>query len=213
MKKVAAILIIACSIVLAGCDQKPQAPFGFKWGQSAEDVKKLGLPDFKLDGDPGGLQFAYTKRAPSEVYDADRFSLVFMPHLGLTNVRMSSKLVDENSFYFNNGRMLYLKLSSMLEEKYGPPKIITEKADKDGDNFYNCLQDESCGAWEREYEKDNVKVKLKVDPVSGQLMNTMGKAWITLEYEYLTDEMVNKIKDMDKAFAEKEEAKSKKNNY
>ncbi|WP_145574174.1 hypothetical protein [Yersinia alsatica] len=213
MKKVAAILIIACSIVLAGCDQKPQAPFGFKWGQSVEDVKKLSLPDFKVDGEANTVQIVSTDGAPSKVYDAERFLLVFMPHLGLTNIKMYSKSVDENSFYFNNGRSLYLKLSSMLEEKYGIPKKITEKADKDGDDFYFCLQDESCGVWSREYEKDNVKVTLKVNPVPGQLMGSMGKAWITIEYEYLTDEMVNKIKEINKKSVKNEEAESKKNNY
>ncbi|WP_145562697.1 hypothetical protein [Yersinia aldovae] len=213
MKKVAAILIIACSIVLAGCDQKPQAPFGFKWGQSVEDVKNLNLPNFKLDGEANTVQIVSTDGSPSKAYDAERFILVFIPPLGLTNVKMYSKLVDENSFYFNNGRNLYSKLSSMLEEKYGPPKKVTEKADRDGDSFYNCLQEESCGVWKREYEKDNVKVTLRVDPVGGQPMRNMGKAWITLEYEYLTDEMVNKRKDMNKALAEKEDAESKINNY
>ncbi|OVZ98990.1 hypothetical protein CBW53_03015 [Yersinia frederiksenii] len=211
MKRI--FLILMACVFLSACDNKPDAPFGFKWGQSIEDVKKLDLPGFEVDEYGSGLSIASAQSAPSDVYDAGHFGLTFMQPVGLMRIIMLSETVDKDDFNFNDGKALYQKISSMLEEKYALPKKITEKVDKDGDKFYFCLQDESCGVWKREYEKDNVKVTLEVSPTHGQLINGIGKAHIVLTYEYLTDKMKSQIKAAIEGVARKEEKKSKENVY
>lgn len=189
MKKL--IFIITCVIGLYGCDNKPEAPFGFKWGQSVEDVKKLSLPNFKVEGDPNLVQFVHVDGSPNKELDAERFFLVFEPNDGLTTITMQSKSVDKDGYYFKEGRELYQKLSLTLEDKYGPPKKIVEKVERDDVSFYFCLKEESCGVWKREYEKNGVTVVLEVEPSPGQFIDSMGKASISISYEYFTDE-VNK---------------------
>lgn len=212
MKRLAIISIVMC-LFIAGCDQKPEAPFGFKWGQSISEVEKLGLSKFKVDGEPTYLQIASVDSAPQEVYDAKWFILSFMPDSGLMGITMYSKGVDENSYYFNTGRALYNKLSLMLEDKYGKPISVNEKVDKDGDDFYLCLQNKSCGSWLREYSKDGVKVTLSVSPHPGQLLASQPKASIQVSYEYYTDDMKRKDEKFYHSLDNKEKEASVKNNY
>lgn len=212
MKRLAIISIVMC-LFIAGCDQKPEAPFGFKWGQSISEVEKLGLSKFKTDSEPNFMQFASVDNAPQEVYDAKWFQLAFMPASGLMGITMFSKGVDENSYYFNTGRTLYNKLSLMLEDKYGKPKEISEKVNKDGDDFYFCLQDKTCGTWQREYSKDGVNITLSVRASPGQLLASQPKANIQISYEYYPDDVMKKDKEFFESIKNKEEKDSIKNNY
>ncbi|CNE63478.1 Uncharacterised protein [Yersinia rohdei] len=212
MKRLAIISIVMC-LFIAGCDQKPEAPFGFKWGQSLSEVEKLELSKFKVDGEPTFMQFASVDNAPQEVYDAQWFQLAFMPASGLMGITMFSNGVDENSYYFNTGRTLYNKLSLMLEDKYGKPKEISEKVNKDGNDFYFCLQDKTCGTWQREYSKDGVNVTLSVRSSPGQLLASQPKANIQVSYEYYPDDVMKKDKEFFESIKNKEKKDSIKNNY
>ncbi len=171
-------------MLLAGCDNKPDAPFGFKWGQTVEDIKKESLPGFKVSGNTDSTQFIVVKQSPEVEVDADYFLLFLSPSQGLDGVNMFSKGVDSESFYFNEGKSLYGKLSSMLEEKYGKPVKVIEKVEKDGDDFYFCLQEKSCGSWSRWYEKDGVRIELSVKSTPGDLMASQPKGLIEVAYEY-----------------------------
>lgn len=213
MRSILAIGVLTCSIALVGCDNKPNAPFGFKWGQTVDDIKKENLPGFEVHGDSGLVQFVTVKNAPSDAYDASSFHLSFMPINGLTGITMFSKGVDASSYYFNDGKTLYNKLAAMLEEKYGKPVKVNEKVTKDGDDFYFCVQDKSCGSWTREYEKDGVHVELTVKSSPGIPVAHQPKGYIQVTYDYFTDDMKNKEKAAYEAKDKQKSDAAKKNNY
>lgn len=126
---------------------------------------------------------------------------------------MFSKGVDESSYYFKDGKVLYNKMAGFLEEKYGNPVKVNEKVKKDGDDFYFCIQDESCGSWERGYERDGVKVELSVKSGPGIPMAHRPKGNIQITYDYFTDEMKNKEKAAYEEREHQEADAAKKNNY
>lgn len=182
-------IFIAC-VFISGCDSKPDAPFGFEWGQSVQDVSKLNIDGLKIN-DHKMMVFATANTAPKPAQYDGKYHLTFTPMYGLKGVSFSTA-VDENSWFFNQGRRVYDDISSQLEEKYGPPKQIVEKVERDGAQFYSCLKEEGCGKWERTYEYRGMIVTLSVNPSPGKLVDSLAKAYVGVDYEYYTDEMKKK---------------------
>lgn len=194
MKTCLSALILVGVSFLAGCDNKPDAPFGLKWGQSVKETIGQNLKGAKVDGDENLVVFIHADSAPEPVQYRGRYFFVFSSGEGLTSASFSTQ-VDENGVFFNEGRSVYDSISKKLEEKYGPPKFINEKVDRDGPEFYSCIKEDGCGLWERSYRYDGMDIKLSVKPTPGKLMDGFAKAYINVEYEYLTDEMKKKMFD------------------
>ena len=186
--------MVLCA-ALVGCDSKPDAPFGFKWGQTVKETVAQNLKGAKVDGDDGDiLAFISADSAPQPVQYDGRYYLSFIPSLGLTSATFSTP-VDKGGPFFNEGRTVYNAIAKKLDEKYGVAKSINEKNDSGGAGFYECLKNESCGVWERTYNSDGMKVKLNVEPSPGQLMSGLSKGYVRVKYEYLTPEMIKKVQD------------------
>lgn len=194
MKKIAIMGAMLAVLLVSGCDRKPEAPFGLKWGQTVKQTLAQNLKNAKLTGDDSILAFIHADSVPEPVQYKGRYYLTFSPELGLTSVTFSTK-VDEESIYFNQGRTIYSQISKRLEEKYGPPQKINENVERDGAEFYTCIREDGCGKWERTYLNKGMNVKLSVEPTPGDIMDGFAKGYVEVRYEYLTNEMQEKMFD------------------
>lgn len=181
------ILIASFLMALAGCDQKPQAPFGFEWGQTIEKTKSQNLRNMDLDYEYSYVTFIHADSAPEPSVYSGKYFLAFRPKFGLTNISFS-KDVDQSSMLFDEGRKIYNDIAEKLEEKYGKPLEVNEKMDRDGTEFYDCLSEKGCGKWERKYKNKDVSILLKMQSV-GRLIPDFAKASVNVQYEYFTDDM------------------------
>lgn len=75
---------------LSACDDLPEAPFGFKWGQSVKDTLAQNIDGLKVDGDEKKVVFAASDSAPIPSTYAGRYNLMFIAGRGLRKVRTSS---------------------------------------------------------------------------------------------------------------------------
>lgn len=176
------------------CDKKPEAPFGFKWGQSVSDVKKLKLKEFKVTDDIEGMQFASSDSSPKGVADADSYSLSFLPLNGLYLITMHTKGVDKSTSDGSEGKALYNRISLILEEKYGKPYSVNEKLRGNANNFYACLEEKDCGKWSRKFKRDgvDVEIELRSRGLSSIKSIAMEQGVVSVSYTYLTEEMKKK---------------------
>ncbi len=199
------LFILGLALFLQGCDNKPVAPFGFKWGQTVEQTINQNLEGAEISDKNDVIAFISADSAPEPVQYEGRYYLSFMKGLGLTSASFSTN-VDRNSYFFNQGRNIYSSISQKLEEKYGAPVKINENVSRDGNEFYECLKHESCGQWSREYSKDGMKVILRVESAPGSLMDDFPKGTVSVRYEYFSKEMMQKLNA-------EEEKKQKSNNF
>lgn len=209
------IFVFVGCLLLSACDKKPEAPFGFEWGQTIEDVKDKKLTSFKADEDMKFMQFASAKSAPKNAYDAESYSLAFLPVSGLSIITMYSKGLDSRTQEPIQAKKLYEKISGMLQEKYGNPLEINEHVNRDGAEFYDCLTNESCGQWKRQYKKEGVSVILEISALGGYLLKSanLEKGRVTVSYTYITDEMKEKEKEHQALIDADEKERSSSNNY
>ncbi|MER1932447.1 hypothetical protein KC918_08455, partial [Proteus mirabilis] len=87
MKKIMITALLA--LFLSGCDNNPPAPYGFKWGQSVEDIQKLNL-----EGDGCQFPVCQVTKTPSGVMGST--VLIFNKKLGLVQVLRSEVLSETN---------------------------------------------------------------------------------------------------------------------
>ncbi len=184
------MFILAAIFFLTGCDNKPDAPFGFKWGQTIQQTIDQKLAGTKVNN-TGFVGFISADTAPKPASFEGRYFLGFMGGLGLTSVSFSTP-VDANGYFFNQGRKVYGDMSQKLEQKYGSPVEIKEKVSRDGADFYECIKDESCGTWQRKYQKDGMTITLNVEPSPGRLMDAMSKGYVSVRYEFVSKEELDK---------------------
>ena len=184
------MFILAAIFLLTGCDNKPDAPFGFKWGQTIQQTIDQKLAGTKVNN-TGFVGFISADTAPKPASFEGRYFLGFMGGLGLTSVSFSTP-VEANGYFFNQGRKVYGDMSQKLEQKYGSPVEIKEKVSRDGADFYECIKDESCGTWQRKYQKDGMTITLNVEPSPGRLMDAMSKGYVSVRYEFVSKEELDK---------------------
>lgn len=195
-KSVLASAIAVISILLSGCDAKPDAPFGLKWGESVNSLLKRNLNEAKVSGSEDTIMFVNSKSAPDPAPYNGRYHFAFLPDIGLYAVSYSA-WVDENGVFFNQGKEVYNSISKKLQEKYGPPSAIRESVKRDGIEFYSCLKEDGCGEWSRDYQYKGMTVTLVVEPAPGRLMDGFAKGSVNVKYSYLTEDMKKKeIKKM-----------------
>lgn len=192
MKKLLAVAVAV--LFIAGCDSKPDAPFGFKWGQTVNETVAQNLKNSDVRGDESLVSFIHADSAPEPVQYKGRYFLTFYPEFGLTTASFLTE-VDEESVFFNQGRVIYNQINKKLEEKYGPPSKVDENVERDGAEFYSCIKEKGCGKWERSYHKNGMNVKISVEPAVGSLMDGFSKGYIQVSYEYFTEKMKEKLID------------------
>ncbi|HEE8948389.1 TPA: hypothetical protein QH699_000025 [Providencia rettgeri] len=149
MKKIMITALLA--LFLSGCDNSPPAPYGFKWGQSVEDIQKLNL-----GGDGCDFPVCEVTKTPSGVTGST--VLIFNKKLGLVQVLRSEALGETSQ------QEVMKKFNNAVDEvnvAYGDPtnKIIKIE---DESNFIACLNKIGCSKIKAEYDKEGYKVLVSV---------------------------------------------------
>ncbi|BBJ59134.1 hypothetical protein EAS17NKHM_025300 [Enterobacter asburiae] len=101
--------------LLSACDDFPDAPFGFKWGQSVKDTLAQNIEGLKVEGDEKKFVFADSDSAPIPSTYTGRYHLMFIPGRGLTHISFSV-LVDKNSKEFIEGANVYKDIGDFLDK-------------------------------------------------------------------------------------------------
>ncbi|MEQ4706988.1 MULTISPECIES: hypothetical protein [Providencia] len=150
MKKIMITALLA--LFLSGCDNSPPAPYGFKWGQSVEDIQKLNLD--------GIICYGETTCNVEEMADQTRGHAVLM-------FNNESKLVE--ILYTNTLKIMNTSEEQALNEYereiasltaiYGPPIQNIKRLD-DASNLFGCLQRTGCAEFAAKFSKDGHIVNL-----------------------------------------------------
>ena len=149
---------IALAVLVTGCDSKPDAPFGLKWGQSVDSVKKLGLSGLSCDdGYKGELITCHSGSSPLK--QNGKFMLTFNDpkYKGLVTIARSYDSTTDKKLLFEQ----FNKEKVNLEKEYGAPVKSLEQYDESRDFFF-CLSDDSCADIKADYESDGVMSGVKM---------------------------------------------------
>ncbi|WP_368884467.1 hypothetical protein [Providencia vermicola] len=152
MKKIMITALLA--LFLSGCDNSPPAPYGFKWGQSVEDIQKLNLD--------GIICYEGAVCNVEEMPDHTRGQAVLM-------FNKESKLVE--ILYTNTLEIMNTSEEQALNEYereiasltaiYGPPIQNIKRLD-DTSNLLDCLQKADCAEFTTNFSKDGYDVNLQM---------------------------------------------------
>ncbi|MDD9339997.1 putative periplasmic lipoprotein [Providencia heimbachae] len=150
MKKIMITALLA--LFLSGCDNSPPAPYGFKWGQSVEEIQKLNLEGANECKDPA----CSIMETPSGAHGLT--TLIFYKESGLAQI-LHSELMDKT----NKADVIakFNHIGNELKSIYGNPVSETMRIDDEGD-FFTCLERISCRDITAEYNKDDYQVFVTV---------------------------------------------------
>ncbi|MEQ4640080.1 hypothetical protein ABN072_02215 [Providencia rettgeri] len=160
MKKIMITALLA--LFLSGCDNSPPAPYGFKWGQSMEEVKALNLKDTTCYSSS-----CFFKQTPDKnnnfttmaIFD-DKKGLFYISHVDDLNIEGITRKEVLQRFEV---------ASKKLEEKFGKPINSVSKID-DEINFVACLEEQNCSDISQEYDNENgYNARLKLKSIKGQI--------------------------------------------
>lgn len=155
-----------------------EAMFGFKWGITADEAKKLA-PTLTAIKDEGGIAFYETKSAPKSISNFNHYILIFA-HNRLVKVVASGKPITKNPSG-SEAKEKYDSLKILLRDKYGISGKSDEHVDSTPyngiDNFYDCISDAGCGRWVTNFE---TKDKLIILSISGA---THGIGYVAISAE------------------------------
>lgn len=150
MKRILAVAAVVA--LLAGCDSKPDAPFGFEWGQSVDNVKKLGLSRLSCgDEHKDGFTLCHSESSPSGERGEFIFAFNDPKYKGLVTIDKKYKATNDKELLLEQ----YNKEKLDLDKKYGSPVKSSNQYDENRDFFF-CLSDESCAEIKADYENDGV---------------------------------------------------------
>jgi len=143
------VVLLMTTNVYAG---EVQAPFGFHWGESKQQITKQGV---KLVGCNTNLSLTLcnTKKAIKSVSFGEGYQLIFDSRKGLQKVVMVSENITSDITGIE-GKSLYEKIKNSLIKKYGEVdadgsfEISGLKLYNENDEFYQCLAYEGCGYWQ-----------------------------------------------------------------
>ncbi|WP_374447277.1 hypothetical protein [Providencia sp.] len=150
MKKIMITALLA--LFLSGCDNSPPAPYGFKWGQSVEDIQKLNLD--------GIICYGGTVCNVEEMPDHTRGHAVLMfdNELKLVEILYTNTLEIMNTSE-EQALNEYERAIINLTAVYGSPIQNIKRLD-DASNLFGCLQKAGCAEFATEFSKDGYTVNL-----------------------------------------------------
>lgn len=146
MKK--SILISLMLLTTSSLASEISAPFGFTWGQSKSELQSSGvkLTECSIDD---GLETCRTVTPIKGVSFGQLYVLFIDEESGLHKVVMISENITSD-ITGAEGKALYSKVKSSLDNKYGDSKsyeYIGMKLYDEYDEFYQCLKYDGCGTW------------------------------------------------------------------
>ncbi|MEY1578881.1 hypothetical protein P2E05_12205 [Providencia stuartii] len=150
MKKIMITALLA--LFLSGCDNSPPAPYGFKWGQSMEEVKALNLEGVS---ECSGITCVLSDTPDNT---KGKTVIIFDHELGLVQVVHSEELEKVNK---NIVLDRFSSVESKLALVYGEPVSKIIRIDNEYD-FFACLDKLGCSTIKSEYEKEGYKASVSI---------------------------------------------------
>lgn len=130
-----------------------EAPFGFRWGMSIEQVESMVGSFVAHQAIPGrpGQSVAVFEKAPKTPARTNLFSALFSSKQGLVKIVWSSTRVT-GDVYGLEGKALYIQIKEIIKDEYisghsEETKITGLKIYNQNDEFYQCLKYAGCGMW------------------------------------------------------------------
>ncbi len=150
MKKIMITALLA--LFLSGCDNSPPAPYGFKWGQTMEDIQKLNLDEIRCYGGT----FCSVEEMPD--HTRGHAVLMFDNELKLVEILYTNTLEIMNASE-EQALNEYERAITNLTAVYGSPIQNIKRMD-DSSNLFACLQKAGCAEFATAFSKDGYAVNL-----------------------------------------------------
>ncbi|HHR6141156.1 TPA: hypothetical protein ACS72N_001440 [Providencia alcalifaciens] len=148
MKKIMITALLA--LFLSGCDNSPPAPYGFKWGQSMEEVKALNLK--------GNCNIVTCTLTNTPDGTKGKTVLMFHDDLGLVQVLNSQETEKTSKQAIMN---VFNRTGNELKSIYGDPVEKTTKVNDELD-FIGCLEKIGCSEISEKYNKNGYQAYITV---------------------------------------------------
>lgn len=148
---------VFCVLVLSATTVQATQPgsLGLKWGLSLSDFRHM---DFDIEAEWPMWHRATAVRlgAQTQTLAGDGFLvLIFDEDLGLVKTHWASKPIERDETGIK-GLQVFDQLKATISQHYGTPQETREepsvKLQGFHGNFYQCLQDQTCGHWESIWE-------------------------------------------------------------
>lgn len=151
------ILITLLVFVLAGCSSnKLEAPYGFKWGQTPADLKRLNLVGLQCTEFQESGALCSTPNTPTI---KGRMFLLMFSREENTLMLISAQGKDSR----DQGVILaeYDEINQRMYEKYGIPKKTIERYKRDS-FFLDKISDDETTPFKRVYEHNGMQIMVGI---------------------------------------------------
>ena len=158
---------IAFLSTLAARAQVASAPMGFTWGQSVEDIENLiSITERK---ETLWITTLVAKEAPINPPYTEKIEVIVDEIDGLAQIDWTSQRITNDPAGIL-GMFKYYKMVVALINKYGQPthkfRHMEARRFDEINNFYQCLNYESCGQWFTAWSLENIVVLIELKGVS-----------------------------------------------
>jgi hypothetical protein len=176
-----------------------EAMFGLTFGMTVDEVRSL-IPTMVLNNSDDIISVYNVtdpKEMPRHLSIIEKYSLVFVGDKLLKIGAYGFEI--NNDSYGIEGKSIFKKIYSGLNEKYGKPSLERQtfgnKIWTKSDEFYQCLAYDGCGNWFSVYEVKGKGIILTLNGLS------RGKGFISLTVESVPEwsdalKIKNKNKDI-----------------
>ena len=151
------------------------APFGLRWGASADELKSHGISG-ELRSDDGQLRIFQINRLPKGPADTNFVTLAIDRKFGLQRIQWVSQEIG-NDPSGARGLSLYRTLKRTLLEQFGEPKSSDEEMiGNSTSGFYRCLAEDGCGAFVTVWRTPETDARLRL------MGSSAGNGWLDVVY-------------------------------
>jgi hypothetical protein len=155
-----------------------EAPFGFRWGQSLDELAAAGVKG-AIRQDEENISVLQSGSVSGAGDDTDLVRLIVDRHFGLQRIEWASKnLGDDPSG--QKAVALYHKMKTILSDEYGAPRSSAEEIGvvtyTGPDDFFKCLATDGCGAYASVWRSGYSDVAMHLVGTSA------GKGWLEIVY-------------------------------
>ncbi|MCE4113230.1 MULTISPECIES: hypothetical protein [Yersinia pseudotuberculosis complex] len=149
-------LLLVCIFSIVGCDDKNDAPFGYQWGMSPYSVKSAGSSIYTESEEKNGVIVTFTSSVPENGF-SEGFYRQYFKNKKLNKIVYNTYDISGDK---DNGIIKYSELKNKLIEQYGTPIEVNEHISNTSFNFYPCIQNSNCGAWESKFNANNYTIRI-----------------------------------------------------
>lgn len=189
------------TICVRSAAAQQEAPFGFTWGQTLQDIQSMNLEIIQEKMQWTHVHRIDLKNAPITPDDTDQIILMVDPKFGLGRIIWISNVIKDDIFG-SKGKEKYVEISSLLSSKYGTAQTIVEHIGlelyRDDDEFYECLAYSGCGIWVTSWQIPDGAIVVQLRGLA------RGTGYLGVTYEGPNwQEILDALKEKSKAKAQK----------